>query len=55
MIQEKEKSALATARAKLRSCQKEVENLRWEVEVVTQKYDRAASKCAKNATFRQNR
>ena len=39
--QEKEKSALISAQSKLKSSQKKVENLSWEVEVLQQKYARA--------------
>ena len=42
--QEKEKGALISATAKLKSSQKKVENLSWEVEVLQQKYSRAISK-----------
>jgi growth arrest-specific protein 8 len=38
--QEKEKSALVAARMKLKSSQKEVDNLNWEIEVLQQKYER---------------
>ena len=39
--QEKEKSALISARAKLKAKQKEMEDLKWELEVLEQKYERA--------------
>ena len=38
--QEKDKSGLIAARAKLKVSQKEVEELKWELEVLEQKYDR---------------
>jgi uncharacterized protein involved in exopolysaccharide biosynthesis len=43
--QEKQKSALVAARAKLKVCDKEMENLKWELEVLEQKYERAVSEC----------
>ena len=46
--QEKEKGALISATAKLKSSQKKVENLSWEVEVLQQKYSRAISKIVFN-------
>ena len=42
--QEKEKSSLASAQAKLKISQKKVESLTWEVEVLHQKLDRAIRK-----------
>ena len=42
--QEKEKSSLASAQAKLKISQKKVESLTWEVEVLYQKFDRAIRK-----------
>ena len=41
--QEKQKGALVAARAKLKVCDKDIENLKWELEVLQQKYDRAVS------------
>ena len=49
--QEKEKSALISAQAKLKASQKKVENLSWEVEVLQQKYDRALRKCCHQIGF----
>ena len=42
--QEKQKGALVAARAKLKVCDKDIENLKWELEVLQQKYDRAVRK-----------
>jgi len=42
--QEKEKVSLTTAQSKLKICQKKVENLTWEVEVLHQKLETAISK-----------
>ena len=39
--QEKQKGALVAARAKLKVSDKDIENLKWELEVLQQKYDRA--------------
>ena len=41
--QEKQKGALVAARTKLKVCDKDIENLKWELEVLQQKYDRAVS------------
>ena len=42
--QEKQKGALVAARAKLKVSDKDIENLKWELEVLQQKYDRAVGK-----------
>jgi chromosome segregation ATPase len=41
--QVKQKSAFVSARAKLKVGDKEMENLKWELEVLEQKYERAVS------------
>ncbi len=42
---DKEKNALAAARAKLKNKEEEVKTMSWELEVLQQKYDRVMGKC----------
>ena len=43
-IQEKDKNALITSRAKLKMCERDREDLKWELEVLEQKYERVVRK-----------
>ena len=43
-IQEKDKNALITSRAKLKMSERDREDLKWELEVLEQKYERVVRK-----------